>query len=125
MRRSPRPMRRMRPWDRTSLILALALWLVIAAPSRAQDDNASGVFDDENPAKSSGTEKPKAKDTTKKDTDAKPSAPVDKNRPAPGTAADRDAIGFTQANAASQMTELEERMFRLSEALRGLEPENA
>ena len=34
-------------------------------------------------------------------------------------------IGFTQENAASQMTELEERMFRLSEALRGLEPENA
>ena len=38
---------------------------------------------------------------------------------------DRDAIGFTQENAAAQMTELEERMFRLSEALRGLEPENA
>src|SRR5207237_95078 len=38
---------------------------------------------------------------------------------------DRDAIGFTQENVAAQMTELEERMFRLSEALRGLEPENA
>ncbi len=41
------------------------------------------------------------------------------------TVSDRDAIGFTQENAAAQMTELEERMFRLSEALRGLEPENA
>ena len=39
--------------------------------------------------------------------------------------ADRDSIGFTQENVAAQMTELEERMFRLSEALRGLEPENA
>ncbi len=38
---------------------------------------------------------------------------------------DRDSIGFTQENVAAQMTELEERMFRLSEALRSLEPENA
>ena len=36
-----------------------------------------------------------------------------------------DTIGFTQQNVAAQMSELEERMFRLSEALRGLEPENA
>ncbi len=41
------------------------------------------------------------------------------------TVSDRDTIGFSQQNAASQMNELEERMFRLSEALRGLEPENA
>src|SRR5690349_16769775 len=33
---------------------------------------------------------------------------------------DRETIGFTQENVAAQMTELEERMFRLSEALRGL-----
>jgi hypothetical protein len=38
---------------------------------------------------------------------------------------DRETIGFSQQNAAAQMNELEERMFRLSEALRGLEPENA
>ena len=38
---------------------------------------------------------------------------------------DRDTIGFTQENVAAQMTELEERMFRLSEALASLEPENA
>jgi len=37
----------------------------------------------------------------------------------------RDTIGFTQENVAAQMSELEERMFRLSEALRNLEPENA
>ena len=43
----------------------------------------------------------------------------------PPGVSDRDTIGFSQQNAASQMNELEERMFRLSEALRGLEPENA
>jgi len=41
---------------------------------------------------------------------------------APG---DRDTIRFSQENVAAQMNELEERMFRLSEALLGLEPENA
>jgi hypothetical protein len=41
------------------------------------------------------------------------------------TTSDRDTIGFSQENVAAQMNELEERMFRLSEALRGLEPENA
>ena len=41
------------------------------------------------------------------------------------TVSDRDTIGFSQENVAAQMNELEERMFRLSEALLGLEPENA
>jgi hypothetical protein len=50
-----------------------------------------------------------------KNTDATKAPPV----------SDRDTIGFSQQNAAAQMNELEERMFRLSEALRGLEPENA
>jgi hypothetical protein len=53
----------------------------------------------------------------------------DEKKPATPKAAagpsDRDTIGFSQQNVASQMNELEERMFRLSEALRGLEPENA
>jgi hypothetical protein len=51
----------------------------------------------------------------------------EKNAPATkaATTSDRDTIGFTQENVAAQMNELEERMFRLSEALRGLEPENA
>src|SRR4051794_40550022 len=65
---------------------------------------AAGVFDDDK----------KSADEAK--TPAAPKAP---------TVTDRDAIGFTQDNVAAQMTELEERMFRLSEALRGLEPENA
>ena len=45
--------------------------------------------------------------------------------PKSATPSDRDTIGFSQQNVAAQMNELEERMFRLSEALRGLEPENA
>ena len=32
---------------------------------------------------------------------------------------DRDTIGFSQQNAAAQMNELEERMFRLSERFGG------
>ncbi len=65
---------------------------------------SDAVFDDEK----------KAADTAKT-----PAATKD------GTVSDRDTIGFSQQNAAAQMNELEERMFRLSEALRGLEPENA
>ena len=49
----------------------------------------------------------------------------DAAKPKAATASDRDSIGFSQETVAAQMTELEERMFRLSEALRGLEPENA
>jgi hypothetical protein len=62
---------------------------------------------------------------------AKPDSVFDeeKKAAAPTTKAaapsDRDTIGFSQQNVAAQMNELEERMFRLSEALRGLEPENA
>jgi len=67
-------------------------------------DQAAGVFDDE---KKTGDEKDG--ETSKKKE----------------TVSDRDSIGFTQENVAAQMTELEERMFRLSEALRSLEPENA
>lgn len=72
--------------------------LAQAKPDAAK---AAGVFEDE---KKGEGEKPAAKRET---------------------VSDRDTIGFTQQNVASQMTELEERMFRLSEALRGLEPENA
>ncbi|MBC7820527.1 MAG: hypothetical protein IAG10_26885 [Planctomycetaceae bacterium] len=36
-----------------------------------------------------------------------------------------EELSFLQAKVSSQMSELEERMFRLSDALKGLEPENA
>ncbi len=74
------------------------------AQEKADKSKAAGVFDDE----------PKKADETKA-----------AGTPKPGAVTDRDSIGFTQENVASQMTELEERMFRLSEALRSLEPENA
>jgi len=38
---------------------------------------------------------------------------------------DGQVLGFRQSEVAAQMTELEERMFRLSEAIKQLEPENA
>ena len=87
-------------------MLYLALpgpWASAQAPAAPKSDKAEAAFDDEKPA-------------TKDKAPAKPSA---------GGASDRDKISFTQENAAAQMTELEERMFRLAEALRGLEPENA
>ncbi len=101
----------MRSPSRRALPILVAL-LALAANAHAQD-KAADVFDAE-PAKPD-------------DKGAKP-APADPTKPAtpaPGGAADRDSIGFTQQNVASQMAELEGRMFRLSEALRSLEPENA
>jgi len=80
--------------------------------------------------KADAKEEDKDKDTNKEkakgkaDEKAKPKPKADETPKAPAVS-DRDTIGFTQENVASQMTELEERMFRLSEALRGLEPENA
>ena len=89
--------------DRRALGLALAIAAALAGPrpqsaSAQNPGGAEGVFDD----------------------DAQ--APAAIETPEVG---DRESIGFTQENVAAQMTELEERMFRLSEALRSLEPENA
>ena len=82
--------------------LIIVAGAVMSRPAKAQEkkaaEKAASVFDDEKKSR--------------------PEAKV----PA---VSDRDTIGFTQENVASQMTELEERMFRLSEALRSLEPENA
>jgi hypothetical protein len=95
----------------SELIAGLTLFVMMTGgfmsrPALAQEkqerSKAGGVFDDDK----------KAAETKGEDTKAAP-------------ATDRDTIGFSQENAAAQMNELEERMFRLSEALRGLEPENA
>lgn len=102
------------PWR--LLLPALAVGIATGpAPAWAQAEkkaDASSIFDDE-------------KDEAKKD-DAK-TDPAKKAEAAAKKSAtsERAVIGFTQQNAAAQMTELEERMFRLAEALRGLEPENA
>ncbi len=105
--------RLVRTSDPTNALLTGAVLLVAFAfpcVALAQDaKKAAGVFDDE-PAK------PKAK------AKAEPKAKAAATK---GAVSDRDSIGFTQENVAAQMTELEERMFRLSEALRSLEPENA
>ena len=89
--------------DRRALALALALaalaWPQSQSATAQVPGGAEGVFDDA-PART-----PAASETPEVD--------------------DRESIGFTQENVAAQMTELEERMFRLSEALQSLEPENA
>ena len=91
-----------RPCVALLVVMLFATTALAQRPKPADAGKAAGVFDDE---------KPKVDDKTAE--------------AAKASAADRDSIGFTQENAAAQMTELEERMFRLSEALRGLEPENA
>lgn len=78
--------------------------------------------------KKADDEKKKADDEKKADEKQKADdekMAKEKEQAKKATASERDSIGFTQENVAAQMTELEERMFRLSEALRGLEPENA
>ncbi|MCA1686010.1 MAG: DUF4175 domain-containing protein, partial [Planctomycetia bacterium] len=104
--RSPSP--HLRPGT-AALLGLLLLSATSPRPALAQAkpaaDKAAGVFDDD-------AAKPSDADQAKTKAQAK-------------AAAGRDAIGFNQENVAAQMTELEERMFRLSEALRGLEPENA
>jgi hypothetical protein len=95
-----------------ALGVAAFLPLVALAQDKPAEKKAAGVFDE---------------DEVKKPAEKKAEAPkkaVDAAKPI-GAALERDTIGFTQENAAAQMTELEERMFRLSEALRTLEPENA
>lgn len=106
-----------RDWWRTVLrltLLAAAMSGVLApaAPARQakKEAGADSVFDDEKDGKDKKADGDRQKDAA----GTRPAAP-----------SDRDTIGFNQRNVASQMNELEERMFRLSEALRGLEPENA
>jgi hypothetical protein len=110
MRTIPEPHARLRAALRGGLFAVLCLAItarpILAQQAAPKADKADGLFDDDKPAAKEATEK-----STKK--------------PADGGVSDREKIGFTQENAAAQMTELEERMFRLSEALRGLEPENA
>jgi hypothetical protein len=111
---SPEPDLRLRMVGLVALVVVLSVvppgrpaWAQAPTPPAQKADKADGLFDDD---KAASKDKPKEKDPTK---------------PSPGSAADRDVIGFTQENASKQMLELEERMYRLSEALRGLEPENA
>jgi len=104
----------LRLWAMVLIAAAVVLtaWPVAAqAQKKAAPAKAADVFDDD------------SKDEKKAD-EAKDAAPGSGTPKAPAVS-DRDTIGFTQENVAAQMTELEERMFRLSEALASLEPENA
>ncbi|WP_165250345.1 hypothetical protein [Paludisphaera soli] len=111
---------RRRPSRLLLLLAPLALAWAGSGSARAQD--AGDVFDD------APAEKPAAKKAEPKPADKPAAKKAEEPRKDPGAdpkVSDRDAIGFTQENVAAQMNELEERMFRLSEALRSLEPENA
>lgn len=116
-RRDDRSPRRCSGAPRAGALVALLAMAALPpafglAQDKAAEKKAGGVFDEEEVKKPAE----KKADTPKKATD--PNKPI-------GAALERDTINFTQENAAAQMNELEERMFRLSEALRTLEPENA
>lgn len=66
---------------------------------------------------------PSAKDA--KAPDAKASAGDSKAAEKPDPVTPSEVLSFRQAKVAAEMTELEERMYRLSEALKALEPENS
>src|SRR3954468_13336941 len=118
------------PWRR-GMPLLLLLTLAWSAPqdlwgpkAAIAQDKAAGIFDDAPDEKKADAKKAdERKAETKKADDKKPADAA--ARAGAGTAPTRETIGFTQENVASQMNELEERMFRLAEALRSLEPENA
>ncbi|MDG3008267.1 hypothetical protein [Paludisphaera mucosa] len=126
----------------TPLLILAVLAILGTASGLAHAQDAADVFDDapadkkDAPAdkKDAPAEKPAEKKdaTEKKDAEKKDAPKPDaakampkKDLGADPNVSDRDSIEFTQENVASQMNELEERMFRLSEALRSLEPENA
>jgi len=150
----PRPSRSARP-PAVPLALLIAALVAFGSPRLAlaqkPADKADSVFDDKKPAEKKAEDKPKAEDKDKPKADDK-AKPEEKDKPKPKAdekvpdkkaedkpkadekakpkveppkPEDRESLGFTQESAASQMAELEDRMFRLSEALRGLEPENA
>src|SRR5262245_17406484 len=107
MTRTPRVSHRRRFWSAVTIcaatpFLVLALW----RPGRLSADPAAA---DSAETQSKKGDKPKENLGQRRQTD------VGKN----------EELSFLQAKVTAQMGELEERMFRLSEALKGLEPENA
>ncbi len=101
---------------------ALAI-LFVASPVNAQVPAAA-------PAAAAATTDAKKADAKtdksavdKKDAEKKPAAAgADDSAP---KAKEGDVLSFRESEVAAEMTELEERMFRLSEAIRQLEPENS
>jgi hypothetical protein len=98
-----------------------------ATPAKADAEKPAAKPADTNTAKPADTNTEKAADTKAADTKAaKPEATAaavaGKNDAAVSLS---DVLSFRQEKVAAEMTELEERMFRLSEALKALEPENS
>jgi hypothetical protein len=102
------------------LLVGLALAVLAQAPQMARGQGNLVLTIDPAPvgADKATAKEPAAKGDGKKDTrigDADAAAKVNEG----------EVLGFRQSEVASQMGELEERMFRLAEAIRQLEPENS
>jgi len=101
------------------LVALVFLWPTSAAaqaPAAAATEASAPVADK--------SDKPAAKDKDKaKEAETKPAAPGTSD--AAAKANEGDVLSFRESEVAAEMSELEERMFRLSEAIKQLEPENS
>jgi len=101
---------------------ALALWAV--TPSRGEEEEAEESESESAPV--SAAVEPAAGPAAKTDKPANKDAKIvggakaDDKRISPA-----EQLGFQQAEVTAQMAELEQRMFRLGETLKSLEPENS
>ncbi|HUY88620.1 MAG TPA: hypothetical protein VMV10_07795 [Pirellulales bacterium] len=110
--------RRVRGSSLVSLCIVMALGVAASCYAEELDKkaDASAAVADKAPADGKAAEKSKAK------TDDTPAAKIGDKKDATTPA---EVLRFRQEKIAAEMTELEQRMFRLSEALKALEPENS
>ena len=99
-----------------SWTICLSIWCGAAAP-QALAQAVNGVLQLQ-VAPADGAASAAKETTPKKDTKTVDAEAANK-------ANDGEVLGFRQSEIAAQMTELEERMFRLAESIRALEPENS
>lgn len=106
--------------------LAIALLLAAVAPTARAQDIPLGLAAEAAPA----AVEPAAKPAETKPADGKPAAAKPSDTAGLGQRSDKevttgDQLGFREQQVHEEMAELEQRMFRLSEALKKLEPENS
>ena len=122
------------------LTALLAFFLLTRPLASAAADDVEVVEDDSPPAEAVPAAAAEAAEVPAANADAAPSAGLaagpetteskkeEKSKDGQrrqGEVGQNEELSFLQSKVAAQMGELEERMFRLSEALKGLEPENA
>lgn len=98
-------------------------WLLTAGSGLARADDAAAAPPNAFTKKTAADPK-RAETTSAKPGAAEPAANADGQRKT-GNVGQNEEFSFQQSKVAAEMTELEQRMFRLSEALKKIEPENS